>query len=168
MTEELIITDESARSKLNFAAWRSAALPLLAELFSAFATVNKFAPSVATVSIGVTSLCTERKKGVFPELDPAKVRKARDEALRAAEAVVGADEVNLLFTSTLKRIQGLVDPLLAISGKDFVLPLIDWQMQSLGCRVKNRSLRIRLACCGRRERFSDLANVLQRAAKGWT
>ena len=139
----------------------------LTELFAAFATVSEIDPTVPTVSQGAGVLCITRKKATAPVLDAAKVQAARDKALRSAEAVLGAKLVAAKFSAVLQRIQAFPDPLLAVSGKDFVLPLIDFHLQALGCRVRRKSLRIRLASSGDKDRFSPLADSLLLAARGY-
>jgi len=71
-----------------------------------------------------------------------------------------------IYETILERIRGLPVPLRAVSGKDFVLPLVDFQLQSLGCRVKRRSLRVRLATAANPTLFAALADALHQAATG--
>lgn len=167
LSQERILTVEEAKMRLGYQQWRtSVAMPLL-ELFAAFATVHDFNPSVATVSIGVGVMCNPRSTKGFSKLDPAKVRIAKDAALTAAKASADARAVQVRYDGILSRITSLSDPLLTVSGKDFLLPLIEFHLQSLDCRIKKKSLRLRLATSGNRKRFSRLASALVHAARGF-
>lgn len=167
LAQEIAVTEADAATALDFHNWRNTLLSPLAELFAAFATVNEVDPTVPTVSKGAGVLCSTKKKAGAPTLDLAKVRKARDHALQSAEAVLGTKPVATRYTEILQRILAKSDPLLAVSGKDYVIPLIDFHLQSLGCRIKRKSLRIRLASAGQRARFSALAESLLHAARGY-
>lgn len=166
LSQEVAITETDAAAVLDFHNWRSSLLSALAELFAAFATVNEVDSTVPTVSSGAGVLCTAKKKAVAPTLDLAKVTKARDQALMSAEAILGAKPVEARYKAILQRVLGMADPLMAISGKDYVIPLIDFHLQSLGCRIRRKSLRIRLASAGQRDRFNALAESLLLAARG--
>lgn len=167
LSQEVAITETDAAAALDFQNWRSTLLTPLAELFAAFATLNEVDPTVQTVSKGAGVLCATKRKAAAPTLDPVKVQKARDQALRSAEVVLGPKPVAARYTTILQRILATSDPLLAVSGKDYVLPLVDFHLQALGCRIKRKSLRIRLASAGQRARFGALAESLQLAARGY-
>jgi hypothetical protein len=166
LSEEGAITEQAAAAALKYQDWRATVLAPLTELFAAFATVSEADPAVPTVSQGAGVLCSTRKRSTAPVLDTAKAKAARDKALRLAEVAFGAEPVAVRYAAILQRIQAMPDPLLAVSGKDFVIPLIDFHLQALGCRIKRRTLRIRLARSGQRARFSALAKSLLFAARG--
>jgi hypothetical protein len=167
LSQELAVVDTQAAAILDFHNWRNELLVPLATLFAAFATLNEVDPTVPTVSKGAANLCTARKKAAVPTLDSDKVDKLRNQALKSAEAILGAGPVANRYKAILRRILALPDPLLAVSGKDFVIPLIDFHLQALGCRIKRKSLRIRLASAGQRSRFSALAESLLFASRGY-
>lgn len=167
LSQEVAITEADAATVLDFHNWRSALLSPLAELFAAFATVNEADPTVPTVSKGAGVLCTTKKKPAVTTLDLGKVQISRDQALRSAEAILGAKPVETRYSAILQRILTSSDPLLAVSGKDYVIPLVDFHLQALGCRIKRKTLRIRLASAGQRARFSALADSLLLAARGY-
>ena len=166
LSQEAAITEQAAAAALKFQDWRATVIAPLTELFAAFATVSEANPAVPTVSQGAGVLCSTRKRGPSPILNTAKAEAARDKALRLAEVTFGKELVAVRYAAILKRIQAMPDPLLAVSGKDFVIPLIDFHLQSLGCRIKRKTLRIRLASSGQRARFSALAQSLLFAARG--
>lgn len=167
LSQEVAITEGEATILLDFQNWRGILLGPLTELFAAFATVSEIDPTARTVSNGAGVLCITRKKSTAPVLDAAKVQRARDQALRAAEAVLGANPVAARYAAILQRIRAIDDPLLAVSGKDFVIPLIDFHLQALGCRIRRKSLRIRLASVGQLARFSALSESLLLASRGY-
>lgn len=166
VSQEIAITEQEAEAALGFGTWRTSVLEPLCELFAAFATAVEFDSTIPTVSQGVGVMCAQHRAPVRTELDRVKVQGARDRALLAAEAVADKDIVAARYATTLQRIYKIHDPLRAVSGKDFVLPLIDFHLQRLGCRIRRKSLRIRLASAGQMERFASLAEGLKYAARG--
>jgi hypothetical protein len=141
--------------------------PLL-ELFAAFATVHHFDSTVQTVAQGVGGMCVKCSSSKRSELNRAKVNAARDSALAAAERASSTDAAAKKYDEMLKRLETLPNPLHGVSGKDFLLPLIDFHLQSIGCRVKRKSLRIRLAGAGDVGRYDNLATALSAAARGFS
>lgn len=167
VSQEILVTEDQAAERLAFSQWQQQITQPLVELFAAFATVYQFSPSVPTVSQGVGVMCVKRRGQKIHELDPEKVRKARDHALAAAAATSTLADVSARYAQVHSRIAALPNSLHAVSGKDFLLPLLDFHLQSIGCRVKRKSLRIRLACAGEAARFSPLAASLSAAAGGF-
>jgi hypothetical protein len=151
---------------LGYDTWIDSIQTPLLELFSAFATAYDFStPKVKTVSQGVHCLCTQQTTGE-KKLDLSKVALAKANALKAAEITVGHQMCMEKYERVLNRVKTLPDPLNAISGKDFLIPLIELHLKSFGCQIKRKSLRMRLVCAGDMTRFSSLANALRQAAKG--
>lgn len=167
LSQELVVTEDEARQRLEFGRWRGSVEDPLVELFAAFGALSVHDPTVETVSQGVGMMCIQRRSPTKTELDAAKVRAARDRALQAAEAKSNPHTVSTLYNVILSRIRRMPDPLRAVSGKDFLLPLIQFHLQTYGCRIKNRSLRFRLAGCGDVNRFRHLASALALAARGY-
>ena len=168
LSQEAAITEQAAAEALKFKEWRTTLLVPLTELFAAFATVSEVDPTIATVSQGVGVLCSASRRMEAPMLDTAKARATRDKALRAAESASGGKPVAARYAAILERINAMPDPLLAVSGKDFVIPLLDFHLQAFGCRIKRKTLRIRLASSGQKARFSSLAESLLSADRGHT
>jgi len=167
LSQEAIVTEDEAIRLLDFKSWvRSVQNPLL-ELFSAFATVKALAPEEKTVAHGVGTMCTKQRGG-DTVLDVRKVTQAVDNALMASEAKAGKQKTTSMYQQTLARLQALTFPLHAVSGKDFLLPLLDFWLQSHGCRVKRKSLRMRLATSGDITRFAELHGAIHSAARGHT
>jgi len=166
LSQEVVITEEEAAVRLAYDNWVASVEAPLVELFSAFATGNEFDPTVATVSQKVGVMCTKHRSTAVTTLDVAKVKQARDKALKAAAEVVDEATVSATHGRTLARLKTLPQPLRAVSGKDFLLPLIDFHLQSLGCRIKRQSLRIRLVVAGDLTRYAPLSAALCQAASG--
>lgn len=165
LSQDAILTEDEACQTLDLKSWiRSIQDPLL-ELFSAFATSHEFAPEIKTVSLGVGNLCTQPKKGAAV-LDVAKVSHATTKAMEDAEAKADKKKVQNIYNQTLVRLKSLKYPLHAVSGKDFLIPLVDFLLQSHGCRIKRKSLRMRMACSGDIDRFNELHVALTKAALG--
>lgn len=167
LSQEVVVTEDEATVRLAYHKWTNSIEAPLVELFSAFATVHEFDPTVPTVSQGVGVMCTKCCSKKKCELDLTKVATARDKALKAAEKAADAKTISARYRRLLTRVKALPNPLHAVSGKDFLVPLIDFHLQSLGCRIKRKSLRVRLACAGDITRFAPLADALSEAARGY-
>jgi hypothetical protein len=166
LSQETAITEDKATTQLAYNNWIQSIEPHLIELFASFATSHTIAPSIQTVSQKVGNLCVKHRSGVT-ELDPNKVSKAKIAALAAAKNVTDETTVTTMYDQLLGRIKSLSSPLHAVSGKDFLLPLLDFYLHSLDCHIKRKSLRIRLASAGELSRFSALSNALKQAARGY-
>lgn len=166
LSQEAIITEDQATTLLNFKFWVQSVQEPLLELFAAFATAKTLAPGEKTVAYGVGNLCTKQPSG-HTVLDVRKVAGAVGNALTASEAKVGKQETTAMYQQTLSRLKTLTFPLHAVSGKDFLLPLIDFWLQFHGCRVKRKVLRMRLATNGDITRFAELHEAIHSAARGF-
>lgn len=164
VSQEIATTEDDAQRQLAFWDWRESITAPLIELFAAFGTVHEYNPDVPTVGQGVGVMCVKHRSPPITKLDSSKVRGARDRALTAAEAVADVHTVVTRYKSLCARISGLPDPLRAISGKDYLLPLLDFRLQELGCRIRRKTLRFRLAGAGDMSRFAQLATALNLAA----
>jgi hypothetical protein len=165
LSQDAVLTEEEACQTLELKSWINSIQGPLLELFSAFATSHEFAPEIKTVSLGVGNLCTKPKKGATA-LDIAKVVQATTKALAGAETKADKKSVQKIYSQTLARLKSLKFPLHAVSGKDFLIPLVDFLLQSHGCRIKRKSLRMRMASSGDIDRFNELHVALTRAALG--
>lgn len=148
-------------------------LPLI-KLFSAYATVTKLlATPPKTVSKGVATFTPYDQKRNQHRLDQGLVEHERDQLLCKAKAMLSAagainsKQIDQTYQEILARVEGLPNPSLAISGKDFLFPLILEHLKSIGIKqLKRDSLRMRLVAMGDSERFKPLATALILAAKG--
>lgn len=167
VSQEILVPQEEAKNRLAYEQWKTSVKRPLVELFAAFGTAHTYDPTIATVSQGVGVMCVNRESPRRTELDCAKVLSVRDRTLRAAEVYVKRQTAKAYYDNLVTKIYELPDPLLAVSGKHFLLPLMDFHLQSLGCRVRRKTLRVRLATLGDPERFAKLANALSLAARGF-
>ncbi|QNH00394.1 DUF4435 domain-containing protein [Pseudomonas sediminis] len=158
LSEELVIDESKATEALNFRHWTNSIEPHLVELFAAYATVHTFKPSYKTVSNGVGILCT--KSGTTTKLDLRKVANAKAAALAEAEKIVSPETVRQYYERILFRAKNLEHPSLVVSGKDFLLPLFEFHIQSKGCRIKKKSLRLKLAKNCNPQRLVELKNAM--------
>lgn len=166
ISQEKAVSISDAAAQAEVSTWMvSVELPLV-ELFAAYATLNHFSPSIATVSKRVGRLCSEDGVPRVNKLDSQKVRVEKDEVISVAEGVVGSINVAAKYAERMAFIQGLEVPLRAVSGKDYLLPLLHMHLNTLGCRIRTTALRMRLSCSGSADRFEGLANALEGAAKG--
>lgn len=162
LSEDIVITEDEAAKKLNFNNWLNSIQDPLLELFSAFATAKIFIPNQKTVSSRVGNMCSQQNAQTV--LDTSKVSQAKENVLTAAEVKGNRYEVDLTYRKTLTRLKQLPFPLHAVSGKDYLFPLLHFLMTSLGCKISTKSLRIRLAKNGDILRFSGLSKAIFRAS----
>lgn len=166
LSQEAVLTEPEANRRLGFSAWLRSIEGPLVELFAAFATLHKINPSIATVSSGVGRLCTKSLASGANQLDLEKVRLAHDAALSEAKIAVGIATTTSIYSAILDRLRRIPFPMYGVSGKDFVIPLAEFLLRSLGCQIKRRSLRVRLVSAVDPGRFTALADALESAARG--
>lgn len=166
VSEELAVLEDVARERVGLKEWRASILSPLLELFAAFATVHRLNPTVETVAQKVGTMCSVESGGSrLHKLDVAKVDAAKRASLDSAMNACDSETTMATYSRVLERIKAFSEPMHAISGKDFLLPLLDFHLQSLGCRIKRKALRVRLAGTGNIDRFKDLASALKHAAR---
>jgi hypothetical protein len=162
LKEELVIDAADAAAQLNFDSWLDDIRPPLTELFAAFSVCNSIDPTHPTVSTGVARLCTKNGQGLF--LDAGKVQAQIAYVMSVAENKAGKDAAANLYAGLLGKINSLPDPLHAVSGKDFLFPLMVYLLNSNGCNVNRRALRFKLALRCELEKLKGLENSLLRMA----
>ncbi len=168
LAQDAVLSEEDAEVTLGFDAWVTSIQQPLVALFAAFGTAHEITPDIPTVSKGVGVLCTANRRTKCTSLDATKVSQEGARVISAAETICGKVLVAHTYERILRRLQSLPFPLHGVSGKDFLLPLADFLLQSHGCRIKRRSLRVRLATAGDLGRFSPLHEALLNAARGYT
>lgn len=161
--DELEASVTDAYSRIDYGGWLSSVLAQLLELFAAFATVHERNPGVPTIAIGVGNLCVQTSQGTT--LDRTKVKAARDEALAAAGVAIDPTVMER-YEQILMRIQRMAEPDRAISGKDFLFPLLHFHLNSLGMRLRKKILRLRLVAANDQARFRELGAELIRVSQG--
>jgi hypothetical protein len=167
LSQEAIIPEDDAINKIDLKGWITSIQDPLLELFAAYAIANEYAPEIQTVSKGVGNLCTTNRAKGFAFLDNRKVKNERTALIKVLEIKTGKSRIIEAYNCTLDRLKRLRFPLHAISGKDFLLPLISFLLNSHGCKIKRKSLRMRLAISGDINRFLELKNAIHSAASGF-
>jgi hypothetical protein len=164
LVEDIVISEDDAGRNLDFNSWIISIQDPLLELFSAFAIAKIFIPHKKTVSCRVGNLCSQSDNKTKTLLDLSKVLKVKNEVLTAAKSVVDENIVNTTYQNMYNRLKRLPIPLYAVSGKDYLFPLLHFLIQPLGCRITTKSLRIRLAKNGDVLRFSGLNEAIINAS----
>lgn len=166
VAQENAIVERDAAAQLQYSNWKIKVQQPLVELFAAFAVAHDLAPSIPTVSRGIGAVISAHPQTKIAALDLNKVVQLKQDIIDAVALLVERKKVEQRYQDILQSIATLKDPIAAISGKDFLLPLIGFHLNSLGCRVSRKSLRIRLASAGDARRFDGLAQALKAAAAG--
>lgn len=166
VAQDVVLSPEDAKRAIGLEAWLADISDPLVDLFAVFATSNRMNPPAATVSMGVGVLCQAGRKGRPQELARAKVERAKKKLLADTIAVAGEAATLHLYGTTLARARALPRPMDTVSGKDFLLPLLNAHLNGVGCRVSRKALRMRLAGACRTERLSELRGaILSQATK---
>ena len=166
LAEEEAITEEEASARLGFEIWQREITDPLADLFVEFALLSLFAPFERTTSLGVGSIINTRKKGSLPKIDRGKIAKLQKELRHKASAATNKTDFEKTVERITLRVGSLPNRLHAASGKDFVLPLLEFRLwHCTKSRCTRKSLRIRLAKKCSVVPFADVAAALSRVAK---
>jgi hypothetical protein len=152
VSEEILQSVDDAKATFDFQGWRLLVLQSLVELFAVFGASNELCPHVQTVSMGVMQICNGGKN-IKPAIDPQKVAAVKTEIQNKVELDASPAAYSASYNRIHARISALRDPLAAISGKNFLLPLIIFRLQGIGCRINKRTLRMRLVSAGDMKRF---------------
>jgi hypothetical protein len=160
--EEACLSELAAESALDFAGWVEQLSTPLTRLFATFAAAHLLAPALPTISLGIGAICTAASRSL-PELDPQKTEILRKKILNDVSMVRGDNEAEALADSISLKCDALEFPLDIVSGKDFLLPLLEFRLRKHGCRVPRRSLRLRLALHCNRSRFRKIIEALSNA-----
>ncbi|MCZ8092293.1 MAG: DUF4435 domain-containing protein [Acidovorax sp.] len=143
MMEELDADIEQANNLAKFTEWLGEVEAALTALFAAFAVLHFFDPTKPTVSSGVGSLC--KQLGKHNILCEVKVQAKIDEVLELAYQTAEKERVDNFYMETLISIRSREHPHRSVSGKDFLLPLLLFKLQSTNCKVSYKALRRRLS-----------------------
>jgi len=140
------IKDSDVKNTLDWRTVRDRVETLLVPLFVEFAVAFALCPDIKTVSRGIGCLLRDSRNGLPPDIDKLKVSAVRQEVKDEVIARVGTDAYDLKRSLIAGQIKALKDPIDAISGKDFLVPL---QMfvagRAGGQKVQRKSFVFRLA-----------------------
>ena len=167
LAQDAVLSEDVAAESFNFVDWLKSFDEPLTDLFAAYATAQEFCPELKTVSTGVGVMCTQSKKSKASTLATAKVNQHITNTLAEVEKIAGKPRTLAYFKKIQKRIRALPFPIDAISGKDFIFPLLSFHLKSLGSSVNRRSLKVRLAAVCADDRLKDLRIAVKKASLKW-
>lgn len=163
VSDETCTTLEDARRSLKFVDWTAEVAPLV-ELFVVYACLNLLAPAEPTVSRGIGVLLDQRRKKSTPKLAITRVRTEIARCRTLAIQAAGAETAKAVEERVAKRVGDLEDPLMAVSGKDHLMPLIEFHIRAItGTPVRRASLRFRLARYAESANYPELVEAIQSA-----
>jgi hypothetical protein len=163
--EEAGLTETTAKRTLAFHTWIQQVSSALVPLFISFAALNLVNPDEATTGLGIGSILTARKKGKWPELDAAKIAAVTAEADRKLEALVGISRSETIRATLRKRVNQLAEPVRIVSGKDFLMPLLEFHLRACKAICRREALRIRMARHSDPTRFAELSRAIESAVR---
>lgn len=168
LSQDAAIDRDAAAALLDLSNWKKGIENPLTRLFAIYASAFELDPTLATVSSGVYKLCQTRKEGSkkCTSLDVQLTENAGDVILATLEASHGELLVSNTFSKNISRIQALSDPFLAVSGKDFLLPLWHLRLSEKGGTTSKKSFRIKLADLCNTRNLEELRKALIKAASG--
>lgn len=142
--DEAMCDPDEAAGILEYEHWRSAMMPLV-PLFVRFAVLNGLDSSRSTVADAFHRVVTADARGL-PALDMAKVRDLIAAVERDIDLIVGQQARLELVERAERHVDALGNPLHAVSGKNFLLPLLHFQLKRIsGTKITKSSFRYRLA-----------------------
>ncbi len=149
--------------------WRDFLAPIeqnLKDLFIVFATARIVMPELKTVGHGLAAIMTQRTRKSGPTLDIEKIDALAMSVSQSCIEEVGAD----LWTEQLAYVSAFssnLHPLDIVSGKDFLLPLLDHFMRVKGCgSMSSQSLMFKLAKYCSLSRLQGLSDALHVVMSG--
>jgi len=156
IVEDSICFEEDAKQRLQFKEWLDQINHSLLQLFSAYAILNKLDPTKATVANRVGCLCTLNTSTKTTKLDQNKATRHFNEIMGMTLSISNEATIKAMHTKILARARSLNSPSDIISGKDFLLPLLNFKLQEMNIKISTKTLRSRLAHACDSSRFSSL------------
>ena len=141
-----VLTEEEAQAQLDWDTLRDELKKLLVPLFVEFATAFSLCPEIKTVARGIGCVLRSARRGSPPTIDPDKVAGVQEEVRAAVLEQVDTPRYNRTRAAIEAQIEMIADPLDAVSGKDFLVPVQMFAATRVGGqKVKRRSFVFRLA-----------------------
>ncbi|MCY1016962.1 DUF4435 domain-containing protein [Pyxidicoccus sp. MSG2] len=160
------LSRQQARDLLSWDSFLSQTITPLVELFCVFAAAQKLAPSVPTVSRGVGAILTPSRKGAPSQVDKDRLNQLRNEVSAEVISATGKEAFDAAVKEISDRVNSLSAKHSAISGKDFLLPLLRFRIITLAkSQHPDDSFRFRLAKHCSLERLTPLKSALKSAAQ---
>ncbi len=155
------IEDSEAKLALDWKTIRDRVETLLVPLFTEFAVAFALCPEIKTVSRGIGCLLRDSRKGSPPEIDEVKISTVRQEVKDEVIERVGAVAYDLKRSLIAGQVKALADPIDAVSGKDFLLPVQMFEAGRVGGqKVQRKSFVFRLARHCRLDKLQTLRQKL--------
>jgi hypothetical protein len=162
LCEETGWLPEEASSRLDWSGWVSGIRSLLVRYSAACALKHKYRAG-PTQQLGLRPIVTS--KGKFATLDLAKLESAVDSMLAALP--IPSSQAKAEIEAIVNRADALDEPLLVVSGKSILLPLMRNHMVSAGCAsIDDVSFRTRLALNCVLDRFQHLRSQFESVIRG--
>jgi hypothetical protein len=160
--EAMCDSDEGVQI-LDYQRWCSAMMSLV-PLCIRFAILNGLDPSRVTVADAFHRVVTADARGL-PSLDMAKVQGLIAVVETEIDLIVGQQTRLELLDRAERHVETLKNPLHAVSGKNFLLPLLHFQLKRIsGTKITKSSFRYRLATKCSIEDVLMLRNAIDIAA----
>ncbi|MEE4618259.1 DUF4435 domain-containing protein [Pseudomonas alliivorans] len=143
-----------------------ASVDALKNLFITFAAARVAYPELKTVSHGHSSIITQQVRKKPPVVDVEKIATLEESIKQSCIDQVGENEWQRIRGEVeLKSAE--IDAVDGVSGKDFLLPILDHFIRSKGCATVNtESLMFKLAKYCKLERLADLKRCLLEVMEG--
>lgn len=156
-----MIKDSDAKRALDWKTIRDRVETLLVPLFIEFAVAFALCPEIKTVSRGIGCLLRDSRKGSPPEIDEVKISAVRQEVKDEVIGRVGTVAYDLKRSLIAGQVKALADPIDAVSGKAFLVPVQMFEAgRAGGQKVQRKSFVFRLARHCRLDKLQTLRQKL--------
>jgi len=140
------LKESDAKLALDWKTVRDRIEKHLVPLFIEFAVAFALCPEVKTVSRGIGCLLRNSRKGSPPEMDEEKIAAVRQEVKDEVIRRAGTVAYELKRSLIAEQVKVLADPIDAVSGKDFLVPVQMFEAGRVGGqKVQRKSFVFRLA-----------------------
>lgn len=140
------IDQQEARNRLGWSTWVNELRNTLLDLSIVFAVAHVLTPDIRTVAHGHGAVCDQAQKGKDPKLNSARAASLRTQIMDDVVAQVGMPAFQVEYGRVRARVDALADPLRVVSGKNFLLPSLRFQIRSVAPEsFPRRSFQLRLA-----------------------
>ncbi|MPQ66540.1 MULTISPECIES: DUF4435 domain-containing protein [unclassified Pseudomonas] len=148
--------------------WNTMLNPLtqLKQLFITFAAARSAHSELKTVSYGFASIITQKGRKQPPVIDDTKIEQLNEAiALKCIEKI--GSQAWGRIRQDIENNSIAIDPIDGVSGKDFLLPLLDHFLRSKGSgNISTNSLMFKLAKYCSLNRLQDLQKALNDVISG--
>ncbi len=148
--------------------WNTVLTPLtqLKELFITFAAARSVHPELKTVSHGFASIITQKFRKQAPVIDDNKIADLDRAITLECIQKVGQQAWDRVRQDIANN-SSAIPPIDGVSGKDFLLPMLDHFIRSKGCGSSStHSLMFKLAKYCSLDRLQDLQKALNDVISG--